>query len=180
MLAAFTFEMQQDLVEVDWLATQLMRAGVCSLLTIGVFHGGVEWRLARRFQQANQPLVIHAVDPYESPAHPYVLKMVEEQCPLVKVSFNYCKSEEFGHELYAYDAVFVDGDHTEPHVRHDTQLAIDHPTAYVLAMHDIMPDVPRNPCRKVWLELKGRYPNHAELAMREDMGIGIVHLGRKG
>lgn len=174
-------EMQQDPDELQWFADRLIAADVEKLLTIGVFHGGVEWYLARRYQAVGKRLLIHAVDPYMSPGHPDVHRMIDQECPLVEIRFAYCKIEHFDLSRCEYDAVFVDGDHSEESVRHDVALAV-RTARKLVAMHDIV-DGPKGwpACAAVWAELCASVPEAAASMTAhpgENMGIGIIYVAR--
>ena len=169
----FPFQMQQFPEELDWFVNQLLRADVKSILTIGVYTGGVEWWLANNY---NKPLDITCVDIVEHPDFVKVRKLIAE-IPHVKLSFicdDICNCEHLG----MFDAVFIDGGHSHEQVKHDVTFAIQHASKLV-AMHDIVDACEHTQeVAKAW-KYWSEFFDHDSFAAHpeQDKGIGILYLG---
>lgn len=163
----FSHQTQQFPEVLDWLADVLLRESVHHLLTVGVHTGGVEWWLCRRYQEAGQELYVTCVDIIDNPQFAETQNLILRNYPLAKLTFLHRDIRDCTN-LPTYDAVFLDGDHSEAGVEHDVQFAFEHSTN-IIALS----------APTAWDKLKGKYVTESIAAHQDqDKGIGIVYVDR--
>ena len=152
------------------------------VLEIGVFYGGTlrEWL-------AGTPEVVVAVDPFHRNPHLYD-EWLNEETELVEIA-GYSHDLNIQASIAAdgpYDWIFIDGDHDEPVVTRDIELAlrVAAPGAVIL-IHDIVAEgYPPIPPRIHFDRLAQHYksweivePRPAWWPRENGHGIGVIEVG---
>lgn len=168
--------------EVEWLAQLLLASGVSTILTIGVYHGGLEYQLAKRYHTAGRPCFITGLD-IALPAELWqTSQRIREQFPLACVNFAFFNTRVTENPLCLgrYDFVFIDADHRYESVKGDFELVKPLVKMFV-GFHDIV-DSPfhrQMNCyvSRFWRELKQMFPAAEKIANPNWGGIGVIYVG---
>ena len=170
----------QEWAELDWMIDFMLQKDVKSVLTMGPEFGGVEWEMARRFQDAGRPLHILALD-HRSQFMQQAVHYVHTYCPLIQftgMQYDLNTPDMTGVLFGRYDFIFIDGDHAYNAVKNDFQRALRHTDKYI-ALHDIL-DAPHfgagDFVAKLWGEIKQQYTTLEKTVNPQAYGIGIVDL----
>lgn len=172
--------LQQKPDEFEWLIKLLLEAKITSILTIGAYHGGVEWHLAREFREAGRDLNFTIIE--KEPAEELrrsVVDIVAHFRQFVLLVARDSTSPSLTKRLYnQYDAVFIDGDHSYQGARSDFNLALSLGPR-IIALHDIVESefCTATGCEvsRLWAEIKCFYRTE-ERSSGEWGGIGVVRL----
>jgi hypothetical protein len=161
-----------------WLVSTLLRNQVSSLLSIGLYQGGVEWHISRLYRERNRDIAITGIDIDNSPQ---LQKNLAEIGLVWDQSFKFLQQSSHADcsKLGYFDAVWIDGDHSYECVKQDFELALTHATK-IIAFHDIIDSAyhRRMGClvSKLWAEIKKSGLRTEEIVGPDWAGIGIVYL----
>jgi len=161
-----------------WLVSTLLRNHVSSLLSIGLYQGGVEWHISRLYRERNRDIAITGIDIDNSPQ---LQKNLAEIGLVWDQSFKFLQQSSHADcsKLGYFDAVWIDGDHSYEGVKQDFELALTHATK-IIAFHDIIDSAyhRRMGClvSKLWAEIKKSGLRTEEIVGPDWAGIGIVYL----
>jgi hypothetical protein len=169
--------------EFEWLTSQLLAAGVRSVLTIGALHGGMEWWLARAYHNAGVSLQLTVIESNPLPDLRVTLddamKQFGASIKLIEGSSRFAVAQ--GQLESPFDFVFSDADHRYAGVRADLELAraVNAPR---IAFHDILDSHWHVQCRccvsRLWHELKNRYQT-CQYGQGDWGGIGVASIGEE-
>lgn len=164
--------------ELYWLIDKLLENEVRSLLSIGLLDAGTEWHIARIYRERGRDISITGVDINDSSK---LQKNIIEIGSLWNQSFRFLKqsSHDDCSSLSAFDAVWIDGDHSYEGVKQDFTLARKKATK-LIALHDIS-DTEYHRKKKcfvsrLWEEIKQSGLQTEEIIGPDWAGIGIVYL----
>lgn len=171
----------QDMLELNFLIDFMLREDVQSVLTFGVDHGGVEYRIAEAYSKANKKCFITGLD--------WCIRdtLIQSYAKILAVfptiTMNFVKadlSRPFPFFLLGnYDFTFIDADHAYISVKKNFQLALNHTTRFI-GFHDISyddPDThdgPTGGVKRLWEEIKDDYYDYIECI--HTYGIGIIGM----
>jgi len=175
-----TPRLEQQPQEFAWLLDQLILASSQRVLTIGPMHGGVEWHIARRFNELGRRIHITTVD---IDARPELLATLDDARHRFGQSIEFVVGDSTADATRAkiasrFDAVFIDGDHSYRVAQADTEFAFSRAPRLV-ALHDIADSNWHAQARccvsRLWTTLRARYTTE-ERVVGDWGGIGIVRL----
>lgn len=164
--------------EFDWWIQCLLRADVGSLLTIGAGWGGVEWHVARKYQNAGRTISIHGVDRVASPALLNTFQDIRSRFgqDATLITGESTASNVRSQLRKQYDAVFIDADHSFAGIQRDVDLAMSL-TPSIVGLHDMVDSdwhASAGCCvSRLWNQLVANYVTD-ERKSREWGGIGVV------
>ncbi len=168
--------------EVDWLSELLLTSNVATILTIGVFHGGLEYQLAKHYQAAGRACLITGLDLALPPELLRTGELIRERFPLACVNFVYYDTGAENNHFCPgkYDFVFIDADHRYESVKRDFELVRPLAKRFV-GFHDIL-DSPLHRqlncyVSNLWSEVKQQYPAAEKITSSLWGGIGVVYVG---
>ena len=166
--------------ELLWAIGEMLNHDVKTLLVIGSYHGGVEYHVARKYTEAGQSIHLTSIDPMEC----------RERCETANKIRALKQASLFLHGAStdpairdkleaAYDAVFIDGDHSYMGAKRDAALALRLAKKMIL-LHDIVDsDWHRQQgcyVAHVWDDLKATHAHHDERGGVDWAGIGILYV----
>lgn len=169
---------EQKPAELNWWIKLLLDNNVQSVLTIGAMHGGVEWHIARVYNENHRNIEITSVDmPLHSQARDAFRDAQQRFGKSMRLVQGDSSSENLKRRLdHQYDAVFIDGAHGYRGVRNDWLLAKSK-HAKVVGFHDIVDSdwhIQSKCCvSRLWTEIKSKYKTE-EMSSDEWGGIGVV------
>jgi len=164
--------------EMAWFINTLLFNKISSLLSIGLYEGGMELNIARRYRAKDRSIEITGIDIYDSPVLQESIREIRETWNQ-PFTFLQRSSHDSQDDLGKFDAVWIDGDHSYKSVKQDFELALTKATK-IIAFHDI---VDSNYHRKMkcfvsrlWAEIKKSGFRTEEIIGPDWAGIGIIYL----
>jgi hypothetical protein len=166
--------------ELLWMADELLKKDVRSLLSIGLLDCGTEWHIARIYRERNCSIDMTGIDITDSPI---LQETIIDIILIWKQSFTFLhgssNSSTISSQLGRYDAVWIDGDHSYQCAKKDFELALTVANK-MIALHDIVDSDYHRKQRcfvsRLWSEIKSGDYRTSELAEDDWAGIGIVYL----
>jgi hypothetical protein len=159
--------------ELTWMIDFLLAKNIREILTFGVSRGGVEYRIAEAYHKAGKQCNILGIDWVFTEEMKQTWAKVLDKFPGINLNFlrhdltKFCPYFMLG----KYEFSFIDAEHLYEAVKRDFSIAIKHTTRFI-GFHDIRGITGVTP---FWEELKKDYI-HAEKAMIDSMGIGIISV----
>jgi len=173
-----TPRLEQKPEEMAWLMQQFVDAAPRRVLTIGARHGGIEWHLARRFQQLGRAVEITTVEIDVGAELRSTFDQIRTQWGQTAHLIHADSRSAAARQALSgpYDAVFIDGDHGYRGARADWELATSL-GARMVGFHDIVDSdwhaTERCCVSRLWQELRASHTTR-EIALGDWGGIGVA------
>lgn len=175
---AITVRAIQKQHEMAWFINTLLRNKVSSLLSIGLYEGGMELNIARMYRAKDRSIEITGIDIDDRPELQESIREIRETWNQ-PFTFLRRSSHDSQDDLGKFDAVWIDGDHSYKSVKQDFELALTKATK-IIAFHDIVDcDYHRKMgcfVSRLWKEIKISGLRTEEIVGNDWAGIGIIYL----
>jgi len=175
---AITVHAIQKQHEMVWFINTLLFNKISSLLSIGLYEGGMELNIARRYREKGRHIEITGIDIDNRQELQESIREIRETW---NQSFTFLQrsSHDSQDDLGKFDAVWIDGDHSYGSVKQDFELALTKATK-IIAFHDIIDsDYHRKMgcfVSRLWKEIKISGLRTEEIVGNDWAGIGIVYI----